>query len=150
LARAADHYWLFIAEKLMSLRVVVVDRLREVARQLESTASFAVLSEEGQLNWADPVHVKRDADATASPRSTLMMFQELASKAKPSGSAFELSPGLHCLILPVPFKGKRVALGCVVVRADDRLAYYMSRLAKLLLQRDDYFSEGIGGPAGDE
>ena len=78
------------------------------------------------------------------------MFQELAAKAKPSGSAFELSPGSHCLILPVPFKGKRVALGCIVVRADHRLAYYMLRLAKLLLQRDDYFSEGTGGTAGDE
>jgi hypothetical protein len=79
-----------------------------------------------------------------------MTFQDLASKAMLSGSAFELNPGTHCLIFPVPFKGKRVALGCAVVRADDRLAYFMLQLAKLLLQRDDYFSEGTGGPAGDE
>ena len=134
----------------MSLRVLVIDRLREVTRQLEGSASFAILAEDGKLDWADPVHVKREDDATASPRSTLMMFQDLASKAKLSGSAFELSPGTHCLILPVPFKGKRVALGCVVVRADDRLAYFMLQLAKLLLQRDDYFSEGTGGTGGDE
>lgn len=134
----------------MSLRVLVIDRLREVTRQLEGTAAFAILSEDGQLNWSDPVHVKRDDDATTSPRSTLMTFQDLASKAKPSGSAFELSPGTHCLIFPVPFKGKRVAVGCVVVRADNRLAHFMLLLGKLLLQRDDYFSEGTGAPAGDE
>jgi len=41
-------------------------------------------------------------------------------------------------------------LGCIIVRADDRLAYFMLRLGRLLLQRDDYFSESTGGPAGDE
>jgi hypothetical protein len=46
--------------------------------------------------------------------------------------------------------GKQVALGCVMVRADDRLAYYMLQLAKLMLQRDDYFSEGTGSSVGDE
>ena len=134
----------------MSLHITVLDRLFEVARQLEATACYAVLVDDGHLNWSDPIHVKRDEDASASPRSTIMMFQELASKVKLTGSAFELSPGKHCLILPVPFKGKRVALGCLVVRADDRLAHFMLRLAKLLLQRDDYFSEGVCGAAGDE
>jgi len=134
----------------MSLRVLVIDRLLEVTRQLEGRAAFAVLSEDGHLNWADPVHVKRDDDAAASPRSTLTLFQELAVRAKPGGSAFELGPGTHCLILPIPFKGKRIALGCIIVRADDRLAYFMLRLGRLLLQRDDYFSESTGGPAGDE
>src|SRR4051794_30700074 len=98
----------------MSLRVMVIDRLCEVTHQLEGTAAFAILLEDGQLNWADPVHVKRDGEPTASPRSTLIMFQDLALKAKLSGSAFELSPGTHCLIFPVPFEGKRAALGCVV------------------------------------
>lgn len=132
----------------MSLRVIVIDRLREVAHRLEATAAFAVLVEDGSVNWSDPVHVKRDEDATASPRSTLMMFRDLAPKATPSGAAFELSPGSHCLILPVPVKGQRAALGCIVVRADDRLAYYMLQLAKLLLQRDDYFSDGARGDTG--
>ena len=134
----------------MSLRVLVVDRLREVARQLEATASYAALLEEGKLNWNDPIHVMRDPDVAISVRSTLMTFQDLAAKAKASGSAFEISPGRHCLLLPVPVKGQNVALGCVFVLADDRLAYYMLRLAKLLLQREDYFSEGSGRSLNDE
>lgn len=134
----------------MSSRILVLDRLGHVARQLEATASYAVLSEEGRLNWDDPVHVKRAGDAAAPPRDPMMMFRNLAAKASPSGSAFEISPGTHCLLLPVPFKGRRVALGCVVVRADDRLAYYMLRLGKLLLQRDDYFADGTGGSSQEE
>jgi hypothetical protein len=133
----------------MSLRILVIDRLREVARQLDATASYAVLWEEGKLNWSDPIHVMRDADVTNSPRSALMTFRELEAKAKPNGSIFEIAPGRHCLVLPVPFKGKKVAVGCVFVLADDRLAYYMLRLGKLLLERDDYFSDGPGGPLDD-
>src|SRR5260370_24850067 len=98
----------------MSLRVLVVDRLQEVARELEATACYAVLWKDGKLNWSDPIHVMRHQDSGSLPGTTLTMFNELAPKAKSSGSVFELTPGNHCLVLPVPFEGKRLALRCVV------------------------------------
>jgi hypothetical protein len=134
----------------MSLRILIVDRLQEVARKLEASSAYAVPWEDGKLNWADPIHVLRDSDVANSPRSALIVLKDLSAKSKRNGSAFEISPGIHALLFPVPFKGKQVALGCVMVRADDRLAYYMLQLAKIMLQRDDYSDEGVIDSTDDE
>ena len=128
----------------MSLRILVLDRLRDVALKLEAREGYAVLWEEGRFNWDDPVHVLRNETAEVSPQGTLNTFKELAQKAWPSGTSIEMSPSppTHGLLIPVPIKGKRVALGFLIVQGGSRTAYFMLELARLQLQRDDYFSEG--------
>lgn len=125
----------------MSHRVLVCDRLRSVARELEASAAYAVLWEDGKWNWTEPVHVLRDRDPAHSPRSRLVTFQELASRCKMEGTAIEMSPGCHALLVPMQIKRVVIAVGFLVVQADDRLAYYMLRVANLLLQNyDDTFT----------
>ncbi|MGA2582917.1 MAG: hypothetical protein ABSG31_06535 [Tepidisphaeraceae bacterium] len=125
----------------MSTRIIVLDRTKEVAGELEATESYAVLATADGFDWADPIDVIRPDAIEKTGFRGKMIFAQLGQQAKPTGGIFELSPSppQHCVIVPVPVKGKCMAMACFMVNGDDRTAYFMWKVATLLFQRADYF-----------
>jgi hypothetical protein len=119
-----------------------------VAREVEATELYGVMKAGDEFDWSDPIHVRPDRSPEQKRRVARGAFEELARRARGRRAAFEVRPAppQHCLVLPVNVKGQRAATGCLIVRADARLASYMLKLATLLLERYDQ-ADGADPPA---
>ncbi len=84
----------------MASRLVISDRVLEVARKLEASGVCAVPATETDWDWSDPIIVLRDRDPLNTPKRMVAIMQQLLPSMKRGGLTFESGTGTICDLAP--------------------------------------------------